>query len=120
MSPPSIVPHLWLPGYVWGWPSQAALGSSGQIRERETARSWWLLGLALTVFGNIAVLTRYALRSYTAWKLTSDFGSHLMGVKLTSTSGHAAQQNHYPRLHIYMAQLSQATGADLLVLSKWM
>jgi len=91
-----------------------------QASKQNMNDGWWLLGLILLVLGSIVVLALYAIRGYPASNIAGDFGNHLMQIKTTTFSGHVAKQNHYPLLHIHMAQLTQTTGAGLLVLSKWM
>ncbi len=76
----------------------------------------WVIGLFLILVGFVTLWSLYIIRGYVI--LGGDVPTHLGIIRDISSSGHFAEGNYYPLMHVYVVQLSQICGIDSIILSK--
>ncbi len=72
----------------------------------------WVTGLCLIVTTSLIVFSVHIFRSYV--HLGGDITTHLAYIQNINISGHFEEQNVYPVLHVYLAQLSQLLQIDTM------
>lgn len=78
----------------------------------------WVIGFTLLLLSNTVFLSLYIIRGYYLWGVHGDLGLHIGWINDIIASGHIERQNVYPIMHIYVAELSQVLGVEVLWLSK--
>ena len=78
----------------------------------------WKIGLLLVVLSYTICLGLFIIRGYYMWCITGDPASHIGWIKETLTDGYAPGFLNYPLLHIFLSEIVQLTGLDLILLHK--
>lgn len=90
-----------------------------QVYTREyESNNFWLFGLLLIIFNYATVLSLHIIRGYYMWCMIGDPATHLGIIKQINMDGNALPSNFYPLMHIYVAELQQILGLELIQLHK--
>jgi len=90
-----------------------------QVYTREYQRNnYWVVGLLLVMLPWITILLLPAIRGYL---LSGNLDSlvHLGRTSIIQQTGHVGEQNPYPIMHIFVAQISQILGVERIVLFRF-
>jgi len=111
------------PSIVWIFLIISILGGVTLIvhqiyTKKYESNNFWLFGLLLIIFSYATFLSLHIIRGYYMWCMTGDPASHLGVIKQISIVGHVLRSNFYPLMHIYVTELQQILGLDLIQLHK--
>jgi len=78
----------------------------------------WVIGLMLILLSNAVIISLHIMRGYAFTNAGGDSGIHTGLVRDIITTGHFETDNIYPMLHIFVAQISQVTGMNIMKLGQ--
>jgi hypothetical protein len=79
--------------------------------KRHRKDNLWILGLGLILLSYTIILSLWIIRGYALWCL-GDPAVHLGLIQGIISNGHIGQENIYPIIHIYAAQISSISGVS--------